>query len=104
MIYYVDIDETICRYEGERNYPDALPIKENIEKINSLYDAGSTIVYWTARGTVTGIDWRQTTEQQLLSWGAKHHELRLGKPHYDLFICDKAINSDEFFGVGRDIG
>ena len=32
MIYYVDIDETICRYEGDRNYPDALPIEENIEK------------------------------------------------------------------------
>jgi len=103
MIYYVDIDETICRYEGERNYPDALPIKENIEKINSLYDTGHTVVYWTARGTVTGIDWRPTTEQQLLAWGAKHHELRLGKPHYDLFICDKAISSNEFFGGISDV-
>ena len=98
MIIYVDIDETICRYEGDRKYPDALPIKENIEKINNLFDTGHTVVYWTARGSTTGTDWRQTTEQQLLLWGAKHHELRLGKPHYDLFICDKAINSSELFG------
>jgi len=97
MVYYVDIDETICRYEGERNYPDAVPIKENIEKINSLYNEGHTVVYWTARGSVTKMDWRELTKQQLDTWGAKHTELKLGKPHYDLFICDKAINTEEYF-------
>lgn len=97
MVYYVDIDETICSYKGERNYPDAVPIKENIEKINSLYDEGHTVVYWTARGSVTKIDWRELTKQQLDTWGAKHTELKLGKPHYDLFICDKAINTEEYF-------
>ena len=94
MVYYVDIDETICRYEGERNYPDAVPIKENIEKINSLYNEGHTVVYWTARGSVTKMDWRELTKQQLDTWGAKYTELKLGKPHYDLFICDKAINTE----------
>ena len=57
MIYYIDIDETICDYEGPRKYPLATPIKKNIEKINKLYDEGHTIIYWTARGTVTGLDW-----------------------------------------------
>ena len=97
MVYYVDIDETICRYEGERNYPDAVPIKENIEKMNSLYNEGHTVVYWTARGSVTKMDWRELTKQQLDTWGAKYTELKLGKPHYDLFICDKAINTEEYF-------
>ena len=97
MVYYVDIDETICRYEGERNFPDAVPIKENIEKINSLYNEGHTVVYWTARGSVTKMDWRELTKQQLDTWGAKYTELKLGKPHYDLFICDKAINTEEYF-------
>ena len=33
MVYYVDIDETICEYEvGSREYPLAKPIKKNIEK------------------------------------------------------------------------
>jgi hypothetical protein len=97
MIIYVDIDETICEYTGERNYPDARPIVENIEKINNLYDDGNTIIYWTARGTVTGIDWREVTENQFREWGVKYHDLKFGKPAYDLFIDDKNINSETFF-------
>ena len=52
MKIYVDIDETICFYNGERNYPDAVPNMDNIAKINKLYDEGHEITYWTARGTV----------------------------------------------------
>ena len=98
MIYVVDIDETICYYDGERHYPDAKPIIKNIDKINKLYEQGNTIIYWTARGTVTGIDWREITKNQLDTWGAKHHEVKLGKLNYDVFVCDKAINSNVFFG------
>ena len=99
MVIYVDIDETICHYDNEeRNYPYALPLTKNIEKINSLYDQGNRIVYWTARGTVTGIDWRKTTEDQFEKWGVKYHELKFGKPNYDLFIDDKNVNSERFFG------
>jgi CMP-N,N'-diacetyllegionaminic acid synthase len=103
MIYYVDIDETICRYEGERNYPDALPIEKNIEKINDLYDSGNTVVYWTARGTTTGIDWRDVTERQFSKWGVKYHELKFGKPNYDLFIDDKNIGSERFFSENHNV-
>ena len=97
MIYYVDIDETICRSPDDRNYSLAKPIKENIEKINSLYDTGTTIIYWTARGTGSGIDWRSVTEKQFDKWGVKYHDLKFGKPIYDLFIDDKNINSETFF-------
>ena len=45
MIIYVDIDETICEYDGVREYPLAKPIEKNIDKINRLYDSGNTIVY-----------------------------------------------------------
>ena len=98
MVYYVDIDETICEYEeGLREYPLAKPIKKNIEKINSLFEAGHTVIYWTARGSQTGIDWTELTGQQLKKWGAKFTEFKLGKPHYDIFICDKAINTNDYF-------
>ena len=97
MIYYVDVDETVCYYETERHYTDALPHQDRIERINRLYDAGHTLVYWTARGSQTGIDWTELTKKQLELWGAKHTELRLNKPNYDMFICDKAINSRDFF-------
>jgi len=97
MVIYVDIDETICVSPENRDYSLATPIKENIEKINKLYDSGDTIVYWTARGTGSGIDWRKVTEEQFREWGVKHHDLKLGKPIYDLFIDDKNINSETFF-------
>jgi len=97
MIIYVDIDETICCTPENRDYSNSAPIKENIEKINSLYDKGHTIVYWTARGSVTKIDWSEITKKQFKEWGVKFHELKFGKPNYDLFICDKAINTLDFF-------
>jgi len=97
MIIYVDIDETICKSPKSRDYSLAEPMMERIEKINNLYDSGNKIVYWTARGTGSGIDWRSVTEEQFNKWGVKYHELRLGKPIYDLFIDDKNINSDTYF-------
>tara|TARA_R100001463_G_scaffold19547_1_gene47974 strand:+ start:271 stop:570 length:300 start_codon:yes stop_codon:yes gene_type:complete len=93
---YVDIDETICFYEGERNYPDAKPNLNNIKKINNLYNEGHSITYWTARGSVTKIDWYETTKNQLKIWGCKYHNLSVGeKPPYDLLICDKTKRIEE---------
>ena len=100
-VIYVDIDETICRREKStdfgvvHDYKKAKPIKENIEKINKLYDEGHTIVYWTARGSRKQIDWTNLTSQQLFEWGAKYHELKVDKPFYDLFIEDKSIRIEE---------
>ena len=96
MVVYVDIDETICYYENKREYPLALPIKENIAKINKLFNDGHHIKYWTARGSVTGINWDIITRNQLEKWGCKYHDLSVGeKPHYDLLICDKTKRIEE---------
>ena len=101
MIYVVDIDDTICTSftgeDGSRQYDKAEPLPERIEKINELYDQGETIIYWTARGSSTGLDWAELTKDQLDSWGCKYHELWMGKPSYDIWIDDKAINSDMYF-------
>ena len=96
MKIFVDIDETICFYKEERNYPDAIPNLVNIKKINTLYDKGNEITYWTARGSVTGIEWYEITRSQLNEWGCKYHYLSVGKkPHYDLLICDKTKRIEE---------
>lgn len=96
MKIYVDIDETICFYSGERSYPKAEPDYKNIQKINHLYEQGHQITYWTARGSVTGIDWYDLTETQLKKWGCKWHSLSVGnKPAYDLLICDKTKRIEE---------
>lgn len=98
MIYYVDIDETICTSPEDRDYSMAKPILDRIRKINELHDSGNTIIYWTARGTGTGIDWSDITKKQFKDWGVKYDDLKFGKPIYDLFIDDKNINSETFFG------
>jgi CMP-N,N'-diacetyllegionaminic acid synthase len=95
---WVDIDETICYYEGERKYNLAIPIAENIAKINKLYDSGEWIViYWTARGSTSGIDYTEFTAKQLTSWGCRFHDLKCGpvKGHFDMIIDDKAKRIEE---------
>ena len=107
-IAFVDIDETICFYQGSRYqdnrvYEQAVPSYKNIAKINKLYDEGWTIIYWTARGSTQPdnqerLDYiRELTTQQLNDWGAKFHRLEIGdkKPLYDLVIDDKAKRIEE---------
>ena len=93
MIIYIDIDETICNSPDKPDYTTSTPIKANIKKANKLYDQGNTIVYWTARGTQTGIDWTDVTKKQFSDWGVRYHDLKFGKPYYDLFIDDKNMNT-----------
>ena len=102
MIIYVDIDETICTL-GEnsgtrytRDYNLAVPRQEQIDKINKLYNEGHEIIYWTARGGHSGIDWSELTKKQLDECGCKYTRIeKEKKPSYDLFICDKTKRIEE---------
>lgn len=102
-IAFVDIDETICFYDGDRIYEQAVPNYENIAKINSLYEQGWIIIYWTARGSSQPDNKnrlqyvKELTLKQLNEWQAKFHELKIGdiKPLYDLIIDDKAKRIEE---------
>jgi hypothetical protein len=91
--YYIDIDGTICT-NTDGDYESAVPFKDRIDEFNELVK-DNHVVYWTSRGVTTGIDWTELTTKQLQYWGVKYHELRLGKPHYDIFICDKSVNPNE---------
>jgi hypothetical protein len=100
MIYIVDIDNTICvtnKKDGAWDYTNSTPITSRIKRINELYELGHIIKYWTARGSGSGIDWSDLTRNQLADWGCKYHELKLGKPSYDIWIDDKAFNDKHFF-------
>ncbi|MGE4299501.1 MAG: methyltransferase domain-containing protein [Desulfovibrionaceae bacterium] len=92
MIYCFDIDGTLCTNTNGA-YETAEPFPDMIARVTALYDAGHTIKLFTARGTVTGIDWRELTESQMRAWGLKYHELILGKPEADVFVDDKTINA-----------
>lgn len=79
--------------KGNSDYENSKPIVHRIEEINALFKKGHTINYWTARGALSGEDLHNLTKSQLETWGAKYHELILGKPYYDLFIDDKNQNA-----------
>ena len=95
MIIYIDIDQTICNC-SDTNYEQATPILQNIKKANKLYEENHTIIYWTARGSGTGLNWKKLTKKQLKKWNVKYHELKFGKPMFDLFIDDKVLNSRDW--------
>ena len=104
MKYIVDIDGTICEtdtYDPNSDqfpdYSDSSPIQDRINHINALYDDGHEIHYWTARGSVSGIDWTDFTTKQLDSWGVKYHSVSTGKPAYDIWIDDKAREARVYF-------
>ncbi|MBG17586.1 MAG: hypothetical protein CMB77_04460 [Euryarchaeota archaeon] len=97
MIYCFDIDGTICTLTFNSSYEKAQPFPEMLKKINSLYDEGHRIIFFTARGCTSGIDHTDLTLRQLEEWGVKYHELIMNrKPHYDLLVDDKAINVEDF--------
>tara|TARA_B100000029_G_scaffold247914_1_gene244852 strand:- start:522 stop:923 length:402 start_codon:yes stop_codon:yes gene_type:complete len=110
-IIYVDIDGTICAQrnspdftdtEKDYDHPDIAPFPNRIQAVNQLYDDGHHIVYWTARGCLSKIDHTELTRKQLQEWGCKYHALEVGnKPHFNVYICDKSINADEFFSLNK---
>ena len=99
MILYVDIDQTIAITPSEDSswdYTKSKPRSFYIKKINSLFEEGHEIVYWTARGSSSGKDWSSLTKSQLEEWGCKYTRLEtLKKPSFDLFIDDKAITIEK---------
>ena len=106
--FVIDIDGTICEVPaGVSDYAAAVPMPDRIRHMNALYDSGHTIVYFTARGmgrTEGNVSksyelFYELTKAQLSEWGAKHHELILGKPAGDVYIDDKGINATSFFEV-----
>ena len=72
-------------------------IEERINQINALYDEGNKIIFNTARGFETGIDWSDLTKSQLENWGVKYHSLHFSKPAADYYIDDKNIDLYDWF-------
>lgn len=93
-IYFIDIDGTICFTERSL-YNNSIPDYEKIKIFNNLYDKGHEINYLTARGSISGKIWDDFTVSQLESWNVKYSSINIGKPHYDIWIDDKAINIDD---------
>lgn len=103
-IFCFDIDGTICtntngKYDNAKVFPDMLA------RVNRLYDLGHTIIFMTARGSVTKVDRTEYTKKQLAAWGFKYHKLLTNhKPHADIFIDDRGANINEWRTAGKRVG
>ena len=105
MHYVFDIDGTICTtIDGD--YNNSSPITERIDKVNMLFNEGHRIIFHTARGMNTfNNDGKKAhdkyfwlTTDQLQEWGVKYHQLIMGKPSGELYVDDKGVKDEEFFG------
>lgn len=63
-----DLDGTLCT-NTDGAYEQAQPHRWAIDRVNALAAAGHRILIYTARGSSTGLDWRELTEAQLDRWG-----------------------------------
>jgi CMP-N-acetylneuraminic acid synthetase len=101
--FCIDIDGVVAMREPENQYDKACPVHRTIEAINRLYEKGHHIILFTARGSLTGIDWREKTERQMKEWGVKYHQLHFGKPAADYYVDDRGISLERFYKLSYEI-
>lgn len=97
-----DVDDVLCDNKN-RDYKNAVPLRDNIVKLNGLHDMGYKIVLHTARGMVScGGDVAAADKKNravLESWldkhGVRYDELVFGKPIAMMYVDDKCMTPDE---------
>lgn len=86
---FIDLDGVLVENSAEYLKPywgTTDGIKENIEKINELYDSGKVcIIITTSRSTNYG----EKTHKQLKKLGVKYHQILYDLPH-----CKRVIIND----------
>jgi hypothetical protein len=66
MKYFIDLDNTLCTTLNS-DYQNSIPIQQRIDYVNKLKLDGHNITIWTARGSASGNDYKELTEQNLLN-------------------------------------
>jgi hypothetical protein len=101
--FCIDIDGVIATKAPGNQYDLASPIQQTINIVNALFEKGHHIILFTARGSLTGIDWRKTTKAQMDAWGVKYHKLVFGKPAADYYVDDKALLLEQFYSLVSEL-
>lgn len=97
-----DVDETITKWNNDRDYENFVADEEMVKFINKLYDEGHIITLYTARGMRSCGPGKIAVEilpgliKNLRKIGLKFHNLLTHKPYYDWIVDDKAMRPDEF--------
>ena len=109
----MDLDETISRKMPGKDYSDALPKEDVIEKMRAFSNLGFTICIFTARnmrtyeGNIGKIN--ANTLPVILQWLARNNvpydEVIVGKPwcgHDGFYVDDRAIRPSEFVALSPE--
>lgn len=98
----VDFDDTIA-FPVNRDWENAKPNTELIQKLTYLYRCGWVIDIFTARGSIScktrkaaSIKYRAGIEKWLKDHNVLYHTLSFDKPLASYYIDDKGITPDEF--------
>lgn len=97
--FVFDIDGVIAKIQKENDYSKSEPNLPMIQVVNQLYQMGNEIILFTARGYVTGINWEETTKNQLKEWGVSYKELHFGKPNADYYVDDKMLDMNDLLDM-----
>lgn len=100
-----DIDDTIS-FTTNRDWENAKPNLQLINKLNNLHDEGWVINFYTARGSISFVDrddaeyyYRPIIEKWLKKNNVKYNLLSFEKPLAAYYIDDKAIRPEEFIDL-----
>ena len=110
MRFVFDIDETISRWDGNRNYEEFIPDRDVIYNIHRLHFKGHHITLYTSRGMLSmkgnleriEKELRPPLEKWLKNWNVKYDVLIMGKPPGDYYVDDKALSIDQFLNGEYD--
>lgn len=98
----LDFDDTLA-FNKNRDWDNAEPNMELIEKTNKLYDEGWQIDIFTARGSIsceTREEAKLKYEPGMIAWLQKHavkyHSISFNKPLAAYYVDDKGISPDAF--------
>ncbi len=87
----VDLDGVLAELTSPDKYSSAKPIRENINKVNTLYEKGVRVVIYTSRGWYN----YDATKAWLDRQGVKYTELVMGKLWANYYIDDLNATLDE---------
>jgi len=98
----LDFDDTLA-FTSNRDWENAEPNIDLIEKCNALYNAGWQIDIFTARGSIScrsRVEAEEKYGEQIRTWLEKHHVkyhmLSFDKPLAAYYIDDKGITPEDF--------
>lgn len=95
----IDLDGVICSEEKTFEKPLAQLNPGAYEFFKEAKELGHTLVIWTARG------WEQykVTSHWLDIQGIEYDQLVMGKPIFDVFIDDRAVDHKDWAGSRAEL-